>query len=61
MLDLADAHCASRNYHKAVLLYHEAQKTATIMGHDEDLYHSFYKFSECHVVLNNIKGGHLLR
>jgi len=57
MLALADTFYASRNYQKAVLLYHEAQTTASKLNNDEDLYHSFYKLSRCHVALNNTKAA----
>jgi len=57
MLALADTFYASRNYQKALLLYHEAQTAALKMNNDEDLYYGFYKLSQCHVALNNTKAA----
>jgi tetratricopeptide (TPR) repeat protein len=57
ILALADSFFASRDYPKALLLYHEAQTAAFKMKNDEDLYHSFYRLSQCHVALNNTKAA----
>ena len=57
MLDMADTFYASRDYPKALLFYHEAQKAAFKIRNDEELYHSFYRLSQCHVALNNTKAA----
>jgi hypothetical protein len=57
MLDMADTFYASRDYQKALLLYHEAQTAALETINHEDLYHSFYRLSQCHVALNNTKAA----
>ncbi|KAM3570445.1 hypothetical protein VYU27_007489 [Nannochloropsis oceanica] len=57
MLQLADTSYASRNYQKAVLLYHEAQLAAIKTNNDENLYYSLYKLSQCHMTLNNTKAA----
>lgn len=57
MLGLADTSYASRDYQKAVLLYHEAQKAAIKLNNDENLYYSLYKLSQCHMTLNNTKAA----
>jgi len=57
ILESADTCYGSRNYQKAVLLYHEARKAAIKFSNDVNLYHSLYKLSQCHVALNNTEAA----
>jgi len=57
LLDSADTSYASRDYQKAVLLYHEAQKAAIKLNYQKYLYRSLHKLSQCHMALNNTKAA----